>query len=89
MSDVLPCVVCGERLAPMDSGSPNHAHNANEFCTHGQYGSTVFDPLNGDRLAVNICDKCLVAAGDAGRVMFGRHGSRELTPWKRARPAAA
>lgn len=81
MNDVVPCIVCGKDLALMDSGSPNHAGNANEFCTHGQYGSTVFDPVNGDRLAVNICDKCLMDAQKLGRVLFGRSGSKSLEPW--------
>jgi hypothetical protein len=81
--EVVPCIVCGNKLKPMDSGSPNHADDANEFSTHGQYGSTVFDPVNGDRLAVNICDKCLAAGQELGRVLFGRHGSTGLDLWKR------
>lgn len=83
MTDIAPCIVCGNQLDEIGSGSPNHADDANEFCTTGQYGSTVFDPVNGDRLAVNICDKCIVAAQKLGRVLFGRAGDRSLEPWDR------
>lgn len=84
MSEVAPCIVCGKVLDPMDSGSPNHADDANEFCTQGQYGSTVFDPMNGDRLAVNICDKCIIEGQKLRRVLFGRSGAKSLAAWKRS-----
>jgi hypothetical protein len=35
----------------------------------GNYGSTAFDPLNGENLAFNICDDCITIAGEQGRVM--------------------
>lgn len=85
MSDILPCIVCGKELETVGSGSPNHADNANEFHTHGQYGSTVFDPMDGSYLAVNICDKCLVKARDLGRVLAGAsapRGTRSLALWQ-------
>lgn len=81
MSAVLPCIVCGKKLEPMDSGSPNHAADANEFRAHGQYGSTVFDPLDGSYLAVNICDPCVVDAGVKGRVLTAPNGGQPLTKW--------
>lgn len=77
----LPCVICGDDLKDIGSGSENHANDANEFCTYGQYGSTKFDPLDGSRLAVNICDQCLMKAAEAGHVAIGLHGSKELTKW--------
>ena len=30
------------------------------FHTHGNYGSTVFDPMNGTYLEIYICDDCLL-----------------------------
>jgi hypothetical protein len=76
---VVPCIVCGKHLATIDL--PNHADDANEFCTHGQYGSTVFDPVNGDHLAINVCDECIVAGAKLGRVLFGKGGIKGLEPW--------
>jgi hypothetical protein len=40
--------------------------------TSGNYGSTVFDPMNGEFLEFNLCDPCLVAAGEKGRVWIAR-----------------
>lgn len=78
---VLPCIVCQKALTAIGSPSPNHANDANEFRAHGQYGSTVFDPVDGTYLAVNICDECIVQAGHAGQVLTGDR-DRNLKPWK-------
>jgi hypothetical protein len=85
MSDVLPCIACGKALEPVGSGSPNHADDANEFSTHGQYGSTKFDPMDGSLLVVNICDECIVSASFKGRVYSVMAGSREFKPWSARR----
>ena len=65
---VLPCLVCGaglERVAPRDSGPAG----ALTFTVRGEYGSSVFDPADAyQSLAVNVCDGCLTAAGQQGRV---------------------
>jgi len=81
MEIILPCLACGKELKDVGFGSPNHASGANEFCTHGQYGSTVFDPLNGSRLAINICDQCLIKAAENGLVATGNYGSKSLKKW--------
>ena len=56
----LPCLVCGKKLS---SAVPEPAHNqpanGTAFVTWGHYGSTVFDPMDGTRLQVNVCDLCL------------------------------
>lgn len=71
MNDPVPCIVCKKKLGPVGSEAGNHANDANSFRTSGQYGSTVFDPLDGTYLEVNICDECLTAAGEAGQVLIG------------------
>jgi hypothetical protein len=40
--------------------------------TAGNYGSTVFDSMDGEYLAFNICDECMTRAGAQGRVMTYR-----------------
>ena len=77
----LPCIVCKKGLESFDSGSINHAIDANSFQTRGQYGSAVFDPIDGTFLEVNICDSCLVEAAKQGRVMHGANRT-DLKPWK-------
>lgn len=66
----LPCLICGKALEAVREGS--RQPHGSTFTTRGQYGSAVFDPMDGTYLAVNICDPCLVDAGIAGRVLFGR-----------------
>lgn len=29
------------------------------FLTYGHYGSTVFDPMDGSKLNIAVCDDCL------------------------------
>lgn len=66
-----PCIICGgplERVGP-DEGQPNDG----VVCTtHGNYGSRIFDSLNGEYLAFNICDGCLEEKAAEGRVMITR-----------------
>jgi hypothetical protein len=57
----LPCIVCGCKLENFGSDE-NQPLRGVEFVARGHYGSTVFDPIDGSRIIVNICDKCLAAA---------------------------
>ena len=53
-----PCFKCGcelENLMPND----NQPNKGLEFITHGHYGSSFFDPMDGSYLRINICDLCL------------------------------
>jgi hypothetical protein len=58
----LPCFACGKALEPVapDRQPPTmQAYDAVMFSTPGNYGSTVFDEMDGTRLVLNICDQCL------------------------------
>lgn len=77
---VLPCIVCKRALEAVGSGSQNHAGDANEFRAHGQYGSRIFDPMDGTYLAINICDDCVTQAAGDGRLLHGTNN--HLRPWK-------
>ena len=70
--DSFPCIICGvglTRVMPEAEGQPDDG----VMCqTHGNYGSTIFDPEDYSYLAFNICDPCLVKAGDEGKVMITR-----------------
>ena len=66
-----PCIICGTELqrAWEDEGQPSDG----VVCTtRGNYGSQVYDSLNGEYLAFNICDGCLTRAGEQGRVQTTR-----------------
>lgn len=81
--DSFPCIICGTKLqacfdyvAQPDDGV---------MCsTSGNYGSTVYDPFDGRFLAFNICDECLVIAGQQGRLMESRRSRPvwALTPMR-------
>lgn len=73
---VAPCIVCGQEMeAPFSMDGEtffNQPQEGTGFTTEGHYGSTVFDPMNGNNLSITVCDPCLVLAGQAGRVLLGR-----------------
>jgi hypothetical protein len=64
----------------------NHPDDGCAAIVYGNYGSTVFDPLNGSYLELNICDGCLVGAALKGRVLYHagrvRPHLRNPTPWQ-------
>ena len=69
----LPCIVCGRELFNVVEGSVNQPSDGLSFSSHGAYGSTVFDPMDGSHLEINVCDKCLMRQGDRKRVYAGRY----------------
>lgn len=88
---VLPCVVCGrglEHALPNSSLDTNQPAGGIVFTSHGNYGSTMFDPItDGVFLEVNICDVCLQDRSHRGKVIL--LGTRkempvtaDYTPWK-------
>jgi hypothetical protein len=62
----LPCFVCNKKLES-SWGEPfndytNTPHAGTIFTSHGNYGSTVFDPMDApEDLEITICDTCLVS----------------------------
>ena len=72
----LPCIICKkglehilkrelERLGCNQPGDGVVCH------THGNYGSTVFDEIDGHYLEFNICDECLTKAREQGLIALG------------------
>jgi hypothetical protein len=77
----LPCVVCGEKLRNVMPDADNQPNDGVYLETHGNYGSTVYDPMDGHFLELAICDECLVRAGEQGRVLEGRKWRYVFTEW--------
>jgi hypothetical protein len=70
----IPCIVCKTALRNIyDSPTEgNQPVGGLAFSTTGHYGTTLFDPMNGSSLEINICDPCLAKARDAKEVLIGR-----------------
>lgn len=66
----LNCIVCRKTLEPGTPFEDNQPADGIEFFTYGHYGTTVFDPMNGDKLAINVCDPCLIEAQERGDVLL-------------------
>ena len=67
----LPCIVCKKDLKGVSSptSEPNHPTDALSFTSHGQYGTRVFDPMDGTWIEINICDPCLIEAAQNKQVL--------------------
>lgn len=68
----LPCIVCGKQLQNEFETATNQPRDGCAFQSHGHYGSTVWDPMDGRFLEFNVCDECLHAAGEDGKVLLGQ-----------------
>jgi hypothetical protein len=68
----LPCLMCGVQLPNVMPHLENQPDDGLAFETHGAYGSTVFDPMDGSFLEITICDECVVKAAESGQVYVGR-----------------
>jgi hypothetical protein len=74
----LACFKCGQALENATRTSDGLAMNQNQpseglaFTSHGAYGGTVFDPMDGHYLLINICDLCLLKAIPDGIIAIGK-----------------
>lgn len=62
-----PCFSCGKTLTPAfeaEELSSLQAWDAVIFSSPGNYGSRVFDEMDGSRLLLNICDECLIKGAE-------------------------
>jgi hypothetical protein len=86
----LACLCCGKPLNSAIPGLNDLPLKATVFVSHGNYGSTVFDPFDGSFLQVNVCDDCLRTGQAQGRVLFSPRAPASpppvLTLWDGAEP---
>ena len=52
------------------------------FNSQGHYGTSVFDPMDGSRIEIAICDDCVVKAGKKGSVLLYRPFAEKPEVWK-------
>lgn len=85
----LPCFTCGKNLESAIKKfeeTENQPYAGTTFSTHGQYGSTVFDPMNLNKwLEINICDDCMLKGRE--RILIAIRQPEEISksimyePW--------
>ncbi len=85
--ETIPCICCGKPLRDWSAGT-NQPFEALELATGGHYPSAIYDDGSGE-LVVNICDPCLLAGAQAGRVLKRaypeprKRGDRAIfEPWR-------
>jgi len=52
------------------------------FSSHGHYGTSVFDPMDGSCIEFAICDDCVVKAGKKGLIILHKPGADKPEVWK-------
>jgi hypothetical protein len=70
-NQILPCIVCDAGFeSPVGSkNESNMPYQGTVFSSHGNYGSTVWDPMwKKTTIEVNICDDCLKKAAREDKV---------------------
>lgn len=76
----VPCIVCNKALPhAFDVDEHNQPYGGISCQASGQYGCTVFDPMDGSYLEFNVCDECLVEKADAGVILISRFLYDEVT----------
>jgi hypothetical protein len=71
MKTKVPCLLCANPIEDLDPVS-NQPSGGVEFLTRGHYGCTVFDPMDGSTLVINICDPCLTTAMQNKLVLYNK-----------------
>ena len=67
-----PCLKCGATLTRSSRDYEGQPNDGIMCQSYGNYGSTVFDPMDGSYLAFNLCDPCVKRAAKQGRLMITR-----------------
>ena len=66
---LVSCIVCSRDFESACAEGDNQPYGGTTFITEGHYGSTVFDPMDGSFLEINVCDPCLVEASKRRQVL--------------------
>jgi len=79
----LPCICCGKELeSAMGDGANNQPYAGTVFHSYGHYGSTIFDPMDGSFIELNVCDDCLKERASLRRVAFKKVPRSHSVPYK-------
>lgn len=65
------CFKCDKTLEGVFNDDTKQPYAGTSFTSYGQYGSTVFDPMDDSSLTIYVCDPCLIK--NSSRVTFTEH----------------
>ena len=88
----MSCIACRKELKSVwpegdeYTASFNQPYAATTFISYGHYGSTLFDPMDGTYIELNICDECLEKAAVDGLVLTGGVSRGSYPPMQRWNP---
>jgi len=64
------------------TGEVNQPYSGTTFTSHGHYGSTIFDPMSGIFLELNICDDCLYEVAQKKAILVAEPAPRPTPEYK-------
>lgn len=65
---LISCFKCNKDLENFDKDG-NHPLDGVEFSSRGHYGSSIWDPMDGSQLIINICDQCVKTGSEQNTVL--------------------
>lgn len=74
------CAKCNKKLKNINEDLENNLQPSGgiAFITYGHYGTTFFDPCNGDSMQVVICDECLKALDKKKKLVYNTSNDQEM-----------
>jgi hypothetical protein len=72
------CIKCNKKLSNIDDRDNQvQPQDGVAFITYGHYGSTFFDPCNGDYMQIVVCDECLKALDKKKKLVYNTSNDQE------------
>lgn len=68
----LRCIICDKELPNLDTENVQ-PQDGLMFESLGHYGSTFFDPMDGNKLVICVCDACLKAKDSTSTMVWDRN----------------
>lgn len=79
-TNLMRCFKCDKSLPEVfEDRENNQPYGGTSFVSHGHYGSTIFDPMDGSFLELQICDDCLAKGKE--RILLGHTRTKRETDY--------
>jgi hypothetical protein len=85
VSSAVPCIACATVLEPVfpadvatSNNIPNQVYGGLIFSSYGNYGSFLYDPMDGSRLEIILCDDCISTAARRKEVVLAKESNDQI-----------